>query len=1021
MFLRSPLKLLLTFILMVAASYVLVSRVTDYVIVSREEANARSFYHGVAALDNSVSDITFESNDNGLISSYSIGQKNKEWPTDKEIKEFTSLPGVTLTDNRYMTAGLVENYKRLVDKGYGDYNLGHFAVEGTYSGYDTLDGSSEVEVINILLDDITILAGDIEPDKGKTLKIETIVKKEMQEEESQEKEQSEENYLDDFEYPLSYFDELKKGTGCLVMGTYNEENGSCLRMYPQTAEEKLFYSLANQGKEYIDSEEFTYAKGYIGAAKQDIYTYDIVYTSDMRAIPCFNDRTMVITKGHILTGQDKNRCVVNELFLKKNNLSIGDKIKVRLGDKLCSQNAVAGARSYNGEDIAKFSDAVELEITGAYQFSDDVAMRVADNIWSYTPSTIFVPSELLSIDVPSDYEPSPGEFSVYIESTDYIEEFKSAAEPLAAKMGLALHFSDGGWMSVKDSYETGSQALFITTLLFVLAVGLALVLALFLYIAGNKKSYAIMRILGVPDREAENSIRLPIICLSVLAIPSGGIAGLIYTFPKAAKVLEDMAANAPDSYVLNKSLPVDAVIICLISELLFVMFTIFIYIKKLKLQPPLGLLHEGIFHRKSRTDVRSNPAEDCRDTISLDISKLYDAEDEKNISGKKYGAIRHVGKYILRHMCRSFGKTIISLCLVAVITAGIGVFVLMRLSYHEAFNNIEVKGRAVEFSSSSVFELSKSDMFEELYYYSDFNVRAGDRGVVSSVIVTNNCDKYFNHDYNIQYADGYDGSALNGTGQVCMLGRALADDLNVSPGDEITIINDGLYTFLQDLYKNNENFNMAAINAGHNYKVIGIIDSGDEKVCNGIMAAPNSAAEELYGQPFSVRYCEFVLANNAQLDAANEFLEGQKKAGMEYARMASYYIDSAGLENIGQIRDLLDSLFPVAVAATMLIGLIVPGMVIIQSSRDAACLRILGVTGRRTRCMLIFEQIIICIIGIVIVAGVIGLSGADLFRKSIETLTLCWTGYLCCSICSVIAASVLVTCHNMLFFVNEKG
>lgn len=64
MFLRSPLKLLLTFILMAAASYVLVSRVTDYVIISREEANARSFYHGVAALDNSVSDITFEMSGN---------------------------------------------------------------------------------------------------------------------------------------------------------------------------------------------------------------------------------------------------------------------------------------------------------------------------------------------------------------------------------------------------------------------------------------------------------------------------------------------------------------------------------------------------------------------------------------------------------------------------------------------------------------------------------------------------------------------------------------------------------------------------------------------------------------------------------------------------------------------------------------------------------------------------------------------------------------------------------------------
>ena len=51
---RSPLKTILTFFLIGAASFAFFSRVTDYAITMREASKAESFYSGVAALDNSV-------------------------------------------------------------------------------------------------------------------------------------------------------------------------------------------------------------------------------------------------------------------------------------------------------------------------------------------------------------------------------------------------------------------------------------------------------------------------------------------------------------------------------------------------------------------------------------------------------------------------------------------------------------------------------------------------------------------------------------------------------------------------------------------------------------------------------------------------------------------------------------------------------------------------------------------------------------------------------------------------------
>ena len=98
------------------------------------------------------------------------------------------------------------------------------------------------------------------------------------------------------------------------------------------------------------------------------------------------------------------------------------------------------------ERVSKFVDEAEVEIAGTYRFVDDLGARVSEADWSYSSSTIFVPSSLLPVEVPSDYEPSIGEFSVYVEDARDIEAFREKAETLAARMGVALRFSDGDGM-----------------------------------------------------------------------------------------------------------------------------------------------------------------------------------------------------------------------------------------------------------------------------------------------------------------------------------------------------------------------------------------------------------------------------------------------------------------------------------------------------------------------------------------------------------------------------------------------
>ena len=1006
---RSPAKTLLTFLLIAAASFALFSRVTDYAVTTRESAKAESFYYGVAALDNSTPPMGY----------YMLSPK--PWPPQDQIEKFTSLPGVTLADTRYTTDGFIEGYKRVIDQ-EGSLEEGEFILEGTYEGYEDYSSGN----LYLTFDDVKVHAGELQFDPGQPMKIATG-----------NEEFSRHNY------EQTFFEGLKKGSRYLVIGTYSERSGTSFELgsfvYQSLFPDVEFLRVVDGlGEDYLDTEDFAWYKDMIEARNQSTSAYDIVYTSDMRAIPYVNERKMIVTEGRPLTARDSDVCVVSEDFLQTYGLSLGDKLHIGLGDKLLVGQGESGSRFHSPESISQIITYADLKIIGAYRFTNEWNERINESNWSYGPASIFVPSSLLPVEVPEDYEPLMGDFSVFIEDPHDIQAFREAAEPLTADMSLGLRFSDGGWSGMKDNFEAGSLASFLTTALYVLGAALALLLAVYLYVGRNKKSYAIMRTLGVSGGKAGRTLTLPFGILSVIAMFVGGLAGLFYASYTAAKTLAGMSDNsAPDgySYVLSAALPFGVVIVCLACELLFIFFLTKLFLQKMKKTSPLELLQEGARETdvakktgilqinfgaaKHESEVADTaPVPHGLDIARLSVSELEDAPRKKSTHGK-YSALRQVTSYILRHMQRGIGKTAVSLILTVVLAAGIGMFVLARRSYQEAYRGIDVKGRAMMFTSSYIMDLTKSDLIEDIYYYNKFSVRVNGVGVLSPIAFTNDFDRYLTDEYTISYGDGYDDTVFEGTGPVCLVGKTLAEELGVQAGDEITLMSEDLYSFMPQVYAEEE-LEFAIERAGKPYKVAGILESENEDVNAGIFGNINEAAENLYSQPFPVDYCEFTLADNEKVKELNSLLEEQKSKGIEYSPQAAYHVDTDLFENTKRVRNLLESLFPIAVAAAVLIGLFGPGLVILQSVQEAAFLRILGVTKKRARCMLVFEQMLLSMVGMIVVAGGLLMFRPGLFMSGIDTLVFCWMLYFAGCICGAFAASVQVTRQKVLELLQVK-
>lgn len=1075
--LRSPFKTLLTFLLIAAASFALFSRVADYAVTSRETNHAIDYYRGVAALDNGVKN-TAQLLYSQMPNSMRYSHYGNTWPqllTVEQIDALSTLPGVTSMDTRYMTGGITDSLKRV--SLYGDYTSKYryadrFVVEGTFVGYDIKEIVKEYPINLLNLTDCKLLAGNIPIYQGSDFSVQYYIDNDVYLSSGFE--------LKDNPYKQDFVDRLVIGDRCLIIGrwesvvtiTSKDDGGNYInsdvateewlddemmaRVYKEWGIPMItanigdqdtldyvdsFHLLNGETENYLETEKFAKVKEIIDITNSDLQTFDMVYTSDMLSIPRFNERDMVIQEGRALTKEDTNACVVSLALMELNNLKIGDKLTVDLCDKLLMQNSEMGATAVIPERYGAVVDTVELEIVGAYMDTDAAYERVGADWWSYSLNTLFVPRSLLPVEVPDDYEVRPGEFSIVVDDARQMQAFLDAARPLAREMGLSLRFSDSGWLEVKDSINTGRTTSLITTVLFLGAAAVALLLAAYMYTARSKKSYAIMRALGTPRNKARNTIVLPLGVLSALAIPAGGITGMLYAHNAISAALESLAA-ANENYVPDASLPVVTMIVCFFCEIAFLALLSALFMRKLGKTPVLALLQGGpvpglamsavggddriavanIVHPLAHPGALRHPSKEGNSPVLTPIPLLGGAPEGRG----GYGSIRHVTRYILRHMRRAGLKSAIAVVLAVLLPGAMGLLAITRLSYQELFGEVEVKGTLSNFPSSSIIEASHSELMKDFYYSGGFDIICN--GVIGSegnlLALTNDFDRYAKargSEYMVEYGSGFDSSLFASENAQCVIGGTLADKYGVKSGDSIDLMSFVMANVYLSLFPDELQTNIEQ--SSRTFTVAGVIRSDDKYFNEGIFAPLSVAVAEIgpdMEYPFAVELSEFTLVNNDEPYELQDYLYELSRVEYKYTETVTYNLNTVELDNIKRVRDMLIMFFPIAVAAAVLIGLTAPLLIIMQSLKEAAIMRVLGTTKFRARCMLAFEQMSLCVFGLVIAAFALVMYNSGLFVRSADTLTICGGLYLISCACAAAFAAMAVTRHKVLELLQVK-
>ena len=1044
---RSWVRSVFIFILLAAVTYSLFSNVMEFTITKRETERVIEMYDGVGILekadlyyyaaavqgsgeyiytDDRVSrDIFTEPKDN------LFGAMLYKRLSNEDLSEIESLPYVSYADRRYMTAGVSKDYMRLDsdDRYFYDFTS-CYVIEATLDTYYEQNGTIKVSDFEFLCGPNTSAAEDYEflliyPEPEQPVYIDD------KGEEIRPSEWWNGPCLvtNNRRYTHEFCSDLIPGQR-YVFVTRSPGISYGGDMSPQFYLTDQFtydwcdgvWSLEGEPENYLETEKFAPLRKYVEMTETDMHTFDIVYTQDMKSIKYFADGTMGIVEGRYLTREDylsnSNVCLINHEIARVYDLEIGDTITLDLGNKLFEQYEGIGAISAAPERMSTEYTEATVEIVGIYKDTRSARLRQNDPCWSYSINTIFVPTHLLNVDELEleNHEFAPGEFSFIIENVYDVELFENECANKVKHMGYKLTLTDGNWKEIEQVYEDSKTTSIIKLMILTAAVFATTCFTVMLYILGRKRDFAIMRVLGTSRTDARKALILPMMVITAAAVFVGTAAAWIIT---VQNITFSDAMTQAVGFVVDTSVPIWLVILCFAAEILLTFIIASLMLIIIGIKSPLELLQDRS-QKKAAKKAKKKAAQLVREPDVVVLGEWVSLAPPKP-DGKKR-TFKFIWQYVTRNIKRTRGKAIMFILVSVLLLNVAGQLNILHQVYVEAFNNTEVvSSYAGSLNIAYVSQLQESGYVKNVFYRSFRQVDLDK--VTTGICITNDIDRYCGEEVNITFLEGYDKSIMQTHEPIIILDKGAMTRLNYKLGDTVrlsqlgeydmrhwTLIrnyryshvkasgmtDDEIYPYIaKDLEKWYQNYS-------DEFLIVGYTDrEGLNIYTPGIMTF-NTA----YGMLVVMDMTEATLIDNNKVREYREYGEELADANRTYE--VAFIMDSTKIEHISNNISILELLYPVAVTAMLIIGAFMTCLIIVQTSKDIAIMRVLGTSKKRTRIMIVAERIILCILSMILAAAVIFVmrgATAVVARKTAIILTLYFAAILLASVVASAAAS----------------
>jgi ABC-type lipoprotein release transport system permease subunit len=408
-------------------------------------------------------------------------------------------------------------------------------------------------------------------------------------------------------------------------------------------------------------------KNRIDILNENLHTLGIIATADMSAIPKMQEssRYYYLTAGRWLNHQgdlDGNKViVVPDDFAAMRGFKLGEEIQLTFRPLKDTFHGYIrdGVDSLNWRNYPTYQDT--FTIVGLY-----AGTTISPPIYAYIPTSSLRPGFASTAQNPFRWEI---DYSFVLDSSRHEAEFVQALKDPLQELGISLTFLENNGPAYWASVDPIRRSLSADLLVFGLLMVVALILAVFLYVMQRKRDYAILRALGVPAKQANAQLVLPLLLLGEIGIIVGGFTAWSYALDQAKATLSSIPTPA-GVYPSADLSPFFLVGLCAAAFLLLALFS-WLGVIFLAHKPVLELLQGDATQRKGRqkgtkTRTLSQPPPSLSSGLARPADKDGSTQPEPAVDvadlavRRKYNPFS-LSRYVLHHVLRSRLKSFLTL------------------------------------------------------------------------------------------------------------------------------------------------------------------------------------------------------------------------------------------------------------------------------------------------------------------------------------------------------------------------
>ena len=345
-------------------------------------------------------------------------------------------------------------------------------------------------------------------------------------------------------------------------------------------------------------------------------------------------------------------------------------------------------------------------------------------------------------------------------------------------------------------------------------------------------------------------------------------------------------------------------------------------------------------------------------------------------------------RYVARHTRRSFAGTLLALLLAAFLVGTVGQMAQLRARYGDLVANMVVDVRFYnDFDYEKAKLLEDSGYVRDPVYLKTFDDLRAEVYTQINAVFTNRIEEVYMEP--VTWLEGWDEeSFLASAGKYCLMPAPMMDEMGFQVGDKVLVCESDWLKHLRELgypipKTAEEAYAMVAAvrpkitivgrieTANHQYSIL--LTTESYRYC-GFMGGALRLDSATY------KLCSYYDADEFR-DYVKELLTKRRVYVVpgEIVLDPVFRMDTTDADRLYRSHQLLNTMFPISIAAALILGTLLPILVVLQSQQEAAVFRALGWPKRAVTLRYVLEQGLLCLVGILIAFLILPvINGGDL-------------------------------------------